>query len=201
MKRIIPALFLLPALAACVTIGGKMVPPTALLTLTPSRSDAPDQPRSALAAEAIGVALPLVPQALNVTRIPVYEGTATLTYLAGATWAEVPAALFKSLLIETVGAKTGRLVLDPRAAPVSAGTLLSGRLVQFGIEAPTKRVIVVFDAVLTRTGGKVLVARRFQGFAALDTLSGAAAGQALNVAANDVAGQVGDWVRASSEAQ
>ena len=185
------------SLSGCVNIGGKAVAPVALLTLTADGGAGTDSARTAPTSETLGVALPLAPQALNVTRIPVYDGSAQITYIKGATWAEVPAALFKSLLIETLSAKTSRLVLDPRVAPLSGGILLSGRLVQFGVDAPTGRAVVIYDALLTRPGGKTVMAHRFQAFAPVSAIEGSTAGRALNQAANDVANQVSEWVRAN----
>jgi cholesterol transport system auxiliary component len=174
-----------------------MPAPLALLILTPDDTKGMDGARSSSTAEALSVGLPLAPQALNVTRIPVYDGSAQITYLKGATWAETPAALFKALLIETLTTRTSRLVLDPREAPVAAGLTLSGRLVRFGVNAQTGQVVVTYDGVLSRAGGKTIAAHRFEAMAPVSVVDGTSVGRALNTAANSVAGQVAEWVRAN----
>jgi cholesterol transport system auxiliary component len=182
-------------LSGCVTIGGKMPVPTALLTLTPQMIASADNARVAGGEALLNIAAPLTPQALNVTRIPVYDGSAQITYIKGATWAEVPATLFKALLTEVVAAKTGRVIVDPRQTPVAAGATLSGRLIHFGVDAPSGKAVVTYDALLAHAGSKALASRRFQAKVDVGVIEGSAAGRALNTAANDIAGEVAEWVK------
>lgn len=196
MKQLVPLASLAAiALTGCVSIGAKVQTPTALLTLTPdSISAAADAGHVTNAIDTLSVAAPLVPQALNATRIAVYDGNAQITYVKGATWAEMPANLFKALLTETIIAKTSRVIVDPRQSPLAVGSALSGRLVQFGIDAQSSKAVVTYDALLTHVGSKQVAAHRFQVMIPVKVIDGNSSGRAMNRAANEVAGQVSDWV-------
>ncbi len=189
------AMALLPlALTACVNIGGKGKLPPTLLTLTPTAIAPAGSAASATPAEALMVLEPETDQALSVLRIPVQVDAANIAYIKNAQWVERPARLFRALLAETLRAKGGRLVLEDTQATVPvAGSRLAGRLIAMGYDAQTSSVVVRYDAIRTSAGGAVQT-KRFESVIPGVKAKGEAIAPALNRAANDVAGQVADWV-------
>lgn len=191
--RHIFSLLALGMLSACsLSVGGKA--PPFLLTLTPTTEIAADTGRSVKAGEAITIAVPLVPQAIATNRIPVADGQNAIAYVKDANWVEPPARLFQRLLSETVRARTGRVIIDPRQSAVEPGAQLSGTILHFGIDARKSEAVVIFDAALARDKGKRLDTRRFEARAPVAIVDAKTSGAALNRAANDVAGQVADWI-------
>lgn len=189
------AMALLPlALTACVNIGGKGKLPPTLLTLTPTAIAPAGSTASATPAEALMVLEPETDQALSVLRIPVQVDAANIAYIKNAQWVERPARLFRALLAETLRAKGGRLILEDTQATVPvAGSRLAGRLIAMGYDAQTSSVVVRYDAIRTSAGGAVQT-KRFESVIPGVKAKGEAIAPALNRAANDVAGQVADWV-------
>jgi cholesterol transport system auxiliary component len=189
-----PKLATIPALAllagACLG-GGKA--PSALLTLTPSDVLPPGTTRSAGAGESIAVLTPSVPSAVATNRIPVYVNPTTVQYLVNATWLDDPKELFRSLLSEKIAARTGRLVLDPNNFSQAAGATLSGQLLQFGFEPGRMEVVVSYEGALSR-GQQALQTQRFEVRVPVTTQDVTTIAPALNVAANQLAEQVADWV-------
>lgn len=180
------------ALAGCVSFGPK-VPPQ-LLRLTPSAIAPAGEGVALGSGQAVAVSYPSAPVELANTRVPVRIGATEVAYVKDAQWVDTPAHLFRDLVAETITARTGRPTLTPRDAALGAGPRLGGRLVSFGIEAGGGQASVVYDATLVRAGNRVETRR----FAATAPVGGAVtertAGAALNVAANDLAVQVADWV-------
>ena len=78
-------------------------------------------------------------------------------------------------------------------ATATGRTRLAGRLLDIGYDAPTRSVVVRYDAILEGPGGAVST-KRFEARVASVSAEPAAIGPALNEAANDVAGQVAEWV-------
>lgn len=190
--RLLPLLGLPLALAGCVSLGPK-VPPQ-LLRLTPS-AEAPAGGSVALGTgTAVAVSYPSAPVELSNNRVPVRIGATEIAYVKDAQWIDSPAHLFRDLVAETITARTGRPTLTPRDAALGAGPRLGGRLVSFGIETDGKQASVVYDATLVRAANQVEL-RRFAASAPVrGAITESSAGAALNVAANDVAAQVADWV-------
>lgn len=190
------ALLALPlALSACVSLGGGGAKlPASLLTLTPAKTAPAGSAASATAAEALMVMEPETDQSLSVLRVPVQVDDANIAYLKDALWVERPARLFRGLLAETLRAKTGRLVLEDSQASVPvAGTRLSGRLIAMGYDARSGSVVVRYDAIRTGPNGEVQT-KRFESVVDGVAPVPAEVGPALNKAANDVAGQVAEWM-------
>ena len=102
--------------------------------------------------------------------------------------------LFRKLLGETIRARTGRLVIDHDDPALTPTNQLRGNLIDFGYDARTASVVVTFDAVRDTNGTQVMT-RRFSATVPVVTPEAGPVGAALNQAANDVAGQVADWVR------
>ena len=180
------------ALLAGGCLGGGSAP-SELLTLTPTSVLPPGATRSATAGESIAVLTPSVPSAVNANRIPVYVNPTTIQYLVNATWIEDPKTLFRQLLSETIAARTGRLVLDPNNFSQAAGATLSGQLLQFGFEPGTMQVVVSYEAALSR-GDQSLRTQRFEARVPVTTQDVTTIAPAMNLAANQVAEQVADWI-------
>jgi cholesterol transport system auxiliary component len=171
-------------------LGGKA--PPFLMTLNPTATAPADAGRSVQAGDAIIIGVPSTPQAIATTRVPVSDGQTAIAYVKDAAWVEPPARLFQRLVAETVRVRTGRVVLDIRQIQGGAGAQLSGQLLHFGVDAKSSQAIVIYDAALAR--GKKLDTRRFEARSSVGIINAANSGVALNRAANDVAGQVADWI-------
>ena len=174
-KALLPATLAL-TLAGCVSLSPD--PPESLLTLTPTRAAPAGATTAGEAATALAVIVPDTDQRLNVVRVPVQTSDSTLAYLQDAVWVEKPARLFQQLLSETIRAGGSRLV-------VAEGDL--------GYDAATGSVVVRYDAVLQTPDGRVQ-SRRFESRVPGVEPEAGAVGPALNDAANQVAGEVADWV-------
>lgn len=186
---ILPALMVL---GGCVSFGAK--PPASLITLTSAQSLAADTARTAGAGEAITVLTPLVPQAIANTRVAVIDGDTAIAYVKDAQWVEPPARLFQRLLSETVAARTGKVVLDPRQFALTPGSQLSGSLLRFGIDARAREAVVVYDAAFSLDRGRSVRTRRFEARVPVTEVDAAESARALNRAANTVADAVASWL-------
>lgn len=177
-------------LSGC-SLGGKA--PDLLLTLTPEAPLAPSEGGTASAETAIAIGRPVIPQALDTTRVPVMSGPTSIAYLQDAFWVDTPDNLFRNLLNETVASRTGRAVIDPVQVSFTVGNLLNGQLHHFGLDARTMEAVVTFDAAFSRTTGGVTT-RRFEARVPVSAAERDVVAPALNQAANQVATQVADWV-------
>lgn len=179
-------------LASCVSFGAKA--PPSLLILTASQTVAAGTVKSGDLSAALVVLMPDVPRVLDTNRVPVQINSSSVAYLKDAVWSDKPARLMQLLLSETIAAKNGRLILSEVDAGGKAQQYLSGSVSEFGIDASRNEAIAVYDAVkLVR--GKQAEKRRFEARRPVSSIEPAAAGSALNLAANDIAGQVADWMK------
>jgi cholesterol transport system auxiliary component len=185
------ALPLIMALGACVSFGGKA--PVSMLVLTADNTVAAGVARTATAKDILVIQMPQVPRKLDHNRVPVQIDPSSIAYLKDAFWADKPARLMQSLLVETVSAKSGNLVLNEADAGGKAVRFLSGSLLEFGIDAETSEAVVVYDAVKI-IRGSATEKRRFEARRPISAIAPVSAGAALNAAANDVAVQIADWV-------
>ena len=190
MKAQLPLLALATLTLSACSLGGKA--PDLLLTLTPEQAIPAQAATSSSAENAITVIRPSVPQALKTTRIPVMTGQ-SVAYLKEAFWADSPDQLFRILLSETIGARTGRTVLDPLQFNFNPGNRLTGQLHAFGLDADRMEAVVTYDAALAR-GSDQVTTRRFEARVPVAAADRANVAPALNRAANQVAQQVADWV-------
>ena len=188
-KALLSALLALP-LAGCISLGAE--PPEQLLTLTAAQTAPAGSATSGDPASALAVLEPGADQRLDVTRVPVQVSDSSLAYLKDAVWVEKPARLFQNLVAETIRARGNRLVVSEGDLSQSAVATLSGRLLDMGYDVATGSVVVGFDAVLQLPEGQVRTRRFESRVPAAVTAEGVA--PALNQAANDVAGQVAEWV-------
>ena len=181
------------ALSGC--FGGAKAPDT-LMTLNPAQMRPAATTRNAAEGEAITVVVPTVPRELQSLRVPVHETELGVSYLKNAQWVEMPANLFGRLLTETIGATTGRVVLDPKQFSFDPGQRLTGTLQRFGLDAQRMEVVAVFDAVLAKKGGGI-ASRRFEARVPAGAGDAAAVAPALNQAGNQIAAEVAAWIGAS----
>jgi cholesterol transport system auxiliary component len=191
LTRIAPPLAASLLLAGCISFGAK--PPPSLLSLTPASSVAAGTTINGDIAQAIAVNEPDVPARLGNTRVPVQMDDTQIAYVKDAVWVDRPSRLFRRLLGETNRAKTGRLVIDNDDSALTPKNQLRGTLLDFGYDARTSSVVVTFDAVRDVNGTQVMT-KRFSATVPGVVAEAAPVGAALNTAANDVAGQVADWV-------
>ena len=177
------------ALSACFGGGG----PSELFTLKAEQTRPVGTARTAAPGEAITVVEPTVPVALQTTRVPVYVAPQTIQYLKDAFWSDDPSELFRTVVSETIGAVTSRVVLDPGQYTHEPGTRLTGQLILFGLDADRMEVVVVYDAAIER-GRDSVATNRFEARVPVAAADAASVAPALNQAANQVALQVAQWV-------
>jgi cholesterol transport system auxiliary component len=191
LRNVLFGAMLATTVTGCVSFGAK-APPT-MLVLTAVTGVAKDSVKSGAASDALVVLTPEVPRKIDTNRVPVQIDDSSIAYLKDAVWADKPARLMQLLLMETIAAKNGRLVLNEVDAGGKAQQFLSGSLLEFGVDATAMEAVVVYDAVKLAKG-QVVEKRRFEARRALAKVESALAGGALNDAANDVAGQIATWV-------
>ncbi len=202
MNKLAPLMLLAPlVLGGCIHFGAE--PPPSLLTLTPTAGVAVGATADSASAKSVTISVPLAAQELAVTRVPVRSSATSIAYLKDAVWVEPPSRLFARLLSDTISARTGRVVLSLRQSLSDPGARLGGELRQFGLDATTSEAVVTYDATLVRdrpastTGVRApqtFEKRRFEARVPVAEITPAAAGTALNTAANQVAAEVADWV-------
>ncbi|WP_164115208.1 ABC-type transport auxiliary lipoprotein family protein [Sphingorhabdus sp. Alg239-R122] len=195
MRQIFKSLTI-PALAAvtlagCVSFGSE--PPPSLLTLTPDSEIAAGTSRSGPVASAIIVDMPTTERKLDNLRVPVQIDDSSIAYLKEAVWVDRPSRLFRTLLSETIAARSGRLVLDKVEISGQSSSRISGTLVDFGYDARTAQAVVAFDAI-RRSGAGEVEKRRFEARENVSAPEAGPVGTALNRAANRVAVEISDWV-------
>ncbi len=179
------------ALGGCLSLGSKV--PATLFSLTSAQSAPAGASARGKIEDAILVAEPETDRRLAVQRVPVQIDDASVAYLQNAMWVERPARLFRALLAETIRAKGTRLVFEDNDAAPAGVVRLTGRLLEMGYDARSLTVVVRYDAVRSGKGGD-LVTKRFESVVPGTAAKPEAVGPALNKAANDVAGQVAEWL-------
>lgn len=189
--RILAAGTALVAVSACVSLGQD--PPDSLLSLTPAvqapvGASAATQSDGALAVSDLDA-----PAKLDAVRVPVQVDAANIAYLKDAVWVDKPARLFRRLLGETIRATSGRMVIDSGDPALTPKAQLRGTLQEFGYDARTSSVIVRFDAIRDANGDG-LQAQRFEAIISGVAPEAGPVGDALNRAANQVAGEVAAWI-------
>jgi len=195
MKRRTLALLGLAAalpLTGCISLSPK--PPARLMVLTPTVPLAAGTAITTGDAKAVQIArLGAIP-ALTTQRVLVTDGPTAIAYLKGGQWSAVPADLFRTLLAETITVRTGRVVTEPRLLQIQPSTRLAGQISAFELDGPGRAVTVTFDATLSRDGSDQIQSRRFSARVPVGSEQPDAVAAALNQAANQVAGEVADWI-------
>lgn len=185
------ALALVMPLAGCISFGEK--PPAQLLSLSSDARVAAAETRTAQDSTAISVAVPVTVAALRNQRIAVASAGA-FAYLPKALWSDAPAQLFRTVLAETIEAKTGRFVPDSRNASITPDTRLAGTLAAFQLLGGQGKVIVIYDATLAKAGSDTIRTRRFEATVPTASEEADSVAAALNRASNLVAADVAAWV-------
>ena len=180
------------ALGGCLSLGGKV--PDSLLTLRSDRAPAANATQSGRVEAALTVLVPNTPQKLRTNRIPVQSDATNIAYVQDAQWVEPPARLFQRLLSETIAAGGTRLVLDESQYITGPGELLSGELLEFGVDAPRGEVVIVYQAMRLTGDGASVAQRRFEAREPVSPIEAGPVGAALNRAANRVAADVAAWI-------
>ena len=191
MMRIVPALVAPLLLAGCISFGNKQ--PDKLVSLTATAVAPAGALPGGNLADAIVVLDPVADRRLDVNRVPVQVNDTEVAYLKDVNWVERPVRQFRRVLAETIRARGKRLVVETGDDPAGARTTLTGRLVDMGYDARSRSVVVRFDALREDRNGQI-EARRFESVVPGIAPKPAQVAPALNRAANDVAGQVADWV-------
>jgi cholesterol transport system auxiliary component len=189
MKRLF-SLVALVALSGCLSFGS--APPPFLLSLTADEQISAGTNRVAAVGQAITIERPEVPQKLVTNRLPVQTSDTTIAYLSGALWVDTPNELFRALISEVTAARTGRVILDPALYTSDPGTIVRGQLQEFGLDARSQQVVIVYDASIGNGDG--LRTRRFEAREQVFAEDAQSVGQALNRAANRLAAEFSDWV-------
>ncbi|HEY0270559.1 MAG TPA: ABC-type transport auxiliary lipoprotein family protein [Sphingomonas sp.] len=184
-------LLLVTALAGCVSLTGKA--PPSLIRLTPAATAPAGAAAPLTTGQAIAVLVPSAPAEVATMRVPVHSGTSALSYIRNAQYADFPTRLFRDLLAETIRVRTGRPTLDIRDYHLAPGPKLSGRIVEYGLDSGSMRVVMVFDAILQRDATHSDT-QRFEARVPISAATETGVGPALDQAANLVAAQVADWV-------
>lgn len=174
--------------------GGKA--PTTLVTLTPEVGEPAQIVRIANAGQAVTIATPAVSKELRTVRVPVQVNPSDVQYVADLQLVDTPDRLFADLVSETVRRTTNRVVLNPSQSALDPGLVVTGELQRFGYDAATGQVVVQYDGSLSTASGSRIESRRFTANAPADGTA-ATVGPALNRAANQVAGQVANWIGSS----
>lgn len=179
-------------LAGCISFGPE--PPDKLLTLTPTTTAAVGTGASGSETSAISLVEFEAPARLEVDRVPVQINDSEIAYLADAVWVERPSRLFRRLVAETLRSRTSRVVIDGDDPGIATTTRLTGVVRDFGYDARTSSVVVRFDAMRMDGGGTGVTTRRFEAVIPGVAPESGPVGEALNRAANQVAGEVADWL-------
>lgn len=190
-KSILTGLLATGLLSGCISFAPEL--PPSLLTLTATATAPAGSGSSVNEDNAIAVLEPDTAAQLNNTRVPVQVTDTEVAFLQDAIWVEKPARLFRRLLAETIRTRSGRVVVDGDASAIVPGSLLRGSLREFGYDARQSAVIMRYDAVRAGAGGEAET-RRFESTVTGIPAEAGPVGDALNRAANDVAGQVAEWI-------
>jgi cholesterol transport system auxiliary component len=183
-------------LAGCISIGGKT--PDILLSLSPDRVATMAGTETRDPADAIVVYQPSAVSDLQFLRVPVRVNPAQIAYLKDLAWVERPSRQFQKLLAETLRGKTSRMVSEAGVVDEPGRTEINGRLLDMGYDAASQSVVVRFEAEMGEGDGPIRT-RRFEASVPGVEAKADAVAPAINSAANDVAGQVADWIVAGGK--
>jgi cholesterol transport system auxiliary component len=179
------------ALAGCISFGPKV--PQQLLSLVPDNTAQVGPVSTGNTADAIVVLNPETDRTLDMLRVPVRVNASTVAYLQDIAWIEKPSHQFRALLAETLRTRTSRLVVEDGDIDAIGRTVVSGRLLAMGYDAPTQSVVVRV-AIQRQEKGGAITSRRFEAVIPGVAAKAAPVAAALGRASNDVAAQVASWV-------
>jgi cholesterol transport system auxiliary component len=179
-------------LSGCISFGPK--PPPRLMALSATTPLAAGPAITSDDARAVQIARLSAIPALVTQRVLVTDGPTAIAYLKDGLWSAPPTDLFRSLLAETITVRTGRVVTEPRLLQIQPNTRLAGQISAFGLDGPGHSVTVTFDATLSHEGSDQIQSRRFTASRPVASEQPEAVAAALNQTANQVAGEVADWI-------
>lgn len=180
--------------AGCVNLGNNK-PPKNLLTLTSSAAPAANSDLTQNKPLLL-VVPPAVPAELKVTRIPVTTSPTTVAYLTDGVWVDLPSRLFSNILSTTIASHNHFMVVNYRAA-TGAAYHLTGNLTAFGLDAAHHQIVVSYDAFLRGSKDhrtETVTSRHFEIRQPAQKQNAVSVANNLNTAANQMAGQVADWL-------
>ncbi|MXP27594.1 ABC transporter [Porphyrobacter algicida] len=181
-------------LAGCVSFGSK--PPPSLLVLTPTAAAPAGTMEHGDSRQAVEMGDFDAPQKLDVLRVPVQVTGSSIAYLKDAQWVDKPARLMRALIGETIRAKNGQLVIDGESPGTPYSVQLTGVLRDFGYDAGSSTVVAVLDVTKSgATASDPVTTRRFEARIPGVEAKAGPVGRALDEAANQIAGEVADWVK------
>lgn len=175
----------------CVNLGAGKAP-AQLYTLSATAHAPGGAQNVARPGTALVIAEPDTDRSLASARMVVQVTPTSIAYLKDAWWVERPARLLRNLMAEDLRASGTRPVELDEDSGVG-GTRLTGRLLAMGYDAQTHAAVIRYDAVVADGKGGVNT-RRFEVSQPGVSATGPEVAQALNVAANTLAGQVAQWV-------
>lgn len=200
MRRalLLSSVLLLAGCGPMVQIGsGKGARPQVLYTISAPAAETPAAPATPTAIDsgrAVSVATPTTPGALQTVRIPVAVSDTEIQYVQGASWSEQPGVMFQRLVAGALVAH-GTNVIDLRSTGRTADRRLTGQLQQFGVDLRHGREVrISYGATLS--AGATVYQRHFTSTRPIGSVNGSSVVVALNQAANEVAGEVAQWVAA-----
>jgi cholesterol transport system auxiliary component len=178
----------------CVRFGAK--PPAQLITIASEANVPVGAVYSGTAASALVVDEPATGRFLQTQRVLVNDGPNAIAYVKDALWADVPARQFRRLLAETISARSGILVLTSGQFATDPASQLKGELIAFGVDAVRGQAVVTYDASLLSADGATIARQRFSATAPVGKIEAGSVAAPVSRAANLVAAQVADWVKA-----
>lgn len=191
--RVALPLAVLFALPGCVKFGTK--PPPQLLTITSDKVLASGQAIRSEGLPTLMVLAPEVPRKLANLRVPVQVSPTAVAYVKGAQWTEAPRAMFQRLLSDQIAADGDIFVVSEEQLGSLSGRRLSGELVDFGVDAPTREAVVTFDAILSSETPGQATRQRFTARVPVRSIKANRVAEPINEAANKVAADVAAWVK------
>lgn len=179
-------------LSGCISFGTK--PPPRLMALSATTPLAAGPAITTGDKQAVQIMRLSAIPALATQRVLVTDGATAIAYLKDGLWSAQPADLFRGLLAETITVRTGRVVTEPRQLQIQPNTRITGQVSAFGLDGPGNAVTVTFDATMSHEGNDQVQSRRFSARLPVTSQQPEAVAGALNQAANQVAGEVADWI-------
>ena len=191
-SRLLLAVLPLVMLGGCIKLGSK--PPAHLLTLSatgqPTEAASVDQ----ATARTIELAVPDVPRKLATQRVPVQATDTAIAYVKDAQWVDMPRNLFRTLLSDSLTA-TGQFVAERSQHAPGVAARLSGDLLDFGIDARSKKAVVTYEATLSFIGEPRVLRRRFSAEVPARKINAKRVAAPISEAAHKVAADVAAWVK------
>ena len=181
----------LPACSSLINVVPDEEPP-AMMTLAPV-----GEPTAIALKGPILIEAAEAPGELMTTRVAVRPSLTEVRYLKAMEWTERPARLFARLLANALSQTAQTPVLTQAQIDLPYDYRLTGRLAAFAIqpEGAGGAARIRYIATLVRSErAEVIASRTFEAQADVFALTSAGVAEGFNVAANQVAVDVADWL-------